>query len=159
MNLYVRRAAIGAAAGLVASISLVAVSTVTMPSNLPMAIALAVALGALYGLVLLPTPFAFAESTFTATALAVLVWSLLSVILLPALAGEAPQWNTNGMQAAFPQFAGWILYGAVLGFMTKALNDGVDRLMGAEVAPSKPAAPEAKRIVILGGGFAGMTTA
>ena len=154
LNRYVRRAAIGTAAGLIASIALVA----TQP-NRPLAILLALALGALYGMVVRPAPLAYADSLFTAAALAVAVWGVMSVIVLPALAGEPPRWDVEGVRAVFPEFAGWILYGAILGLTTQAFADGVNRVMGPEALPRKPSAAQATSIVILGGGFAGMTTA
>lgn len=155
MHSSLRRTVIGAVAGLIAGIALAPTL-----HNLPLAFLLAMALGALYGFAFRPTRLAFAESTFTAAALALPAWCLFSVVILPALAGEPPGWDAEGMHSTFPQFAGWIIYGAALGLITQALNDGAQRFMGAEPAPAPAAAaPPATRIVILGGGFAGMTTA
>lgn len=150
----VRRAAIGLAAGLIASVALVSAL-----HNLPLAILLAMALGGFYGMVFRPNRFAYAESTFTAAALAVLFWGVVSVILLPALAGRPPAWDAAGMLAVLPQFAGWITYGALLGLAIQALSDGVNQVMGPEATPPQQTSLVTTRVVILGGGFAGMTTA
>src|SRR5215472_17284234 len=54
---------------------------------------------------------------------------------------------------------GWVIYGAGLGLATQALNGVVEHVLGLEVVPSPPAESDKKRIVILGGGFAGMRVA
>ena len=152
-DVTIRRAAIGIASGLTGSIALVA----TLHNPL-LAIALGTLLGGLYGLAFRPAPLAYAESMFTAAALSIPVWTGLSIIVLPILSGNAPQWTVEDMRALFPQFVGWVLYGAVAGLVAQALSDVASKILGPEPAP--PAVEiEKTRIVILGGGFAGMTTA
>jgi NADH dehydrogenase len=63
------------------------------------------------------------------------------------------------MRAQFPALVGWIAYGALLGLFTPAFGDIATRLFGPEVDPASPQSGEPKRIVILGGGFAGTRTA
>src|SRR5260370_28409496 len=84
---------------------------------------------------------------------------VLSVIVFPTLAGIGPQWDSQGMRSLFPQFVGWVLYGAALGLVVQALSDGANQVLGPEPARRVSADAERIRIVILGGGFAGMTTA
>src|SRR5260370_4420434 len=154
MDPILRRSIIGIASGLICSVALVATL-----HGLLFGVALGVAIGTLYAIAVRPTPFAYAESIFTAAALAIPLWIVLSVIVFPTLAGIGPQWDSQGMRSLFPQFVGWVLYGAALGLVVQALSDGAKQVLGPEPARRVSAEAEKIRIVILGGGVARMTTA
>src|SRR5260370_9730174 len=130
---YVRRSTIGIASGLICSVALVS----TLHSLLS-GVALGVAIGTLYAIAVRPTPFAYAESIFTAGALAIPLWTVLSVIVFPTLAGIGPQWDSQGMRSLFPQFVGWMLSGAELGLVVQVLIDGTTHVLVPEPATPLP---------------------
>ena len=115
--------------------------------------------GACYSASLDPTRGTYVDNLMAGAALGVPLWGLVSVIGIPVLSGHQPEWNAEQMRSQFPALIGWVIYGAVLGFLIQALNDMAARFWGPETASRVPTETEKTRIVILGGGFAGMHTA
>ena len=154
MNRMIRQSLIGALAGGAASAALIATSGhagVSLPLGATIGAALALSTG--------PPPGAYLDNIMTAGALGVPLWGILSVITLPLLSGQTPEWSAAQMREHFPALVGWVLYGVTLGVLVQLLNDVAGRLLGPEPAPQPGIPKPKKRILILGGGFAGMRTA
>ncbi len=154
MNQLVRRAVIGSIAGAVASTPLIAALGHVV--GVPLLGAL---IGAGFAVLTGPTPGAYLDNVFTAGAYGVPLWAVLSVIALPLLSGQMPEWGAEQMRSHFPALVGWVLFGVALGFGTQLLNDIATRWLGPEAVPQTQDPTPKKRIVILGGGFAGMKAA
>jgi NADH:ubiquinone reductase (H+-translocating) len=156
MKLIVRRVLIGLVCGTVSSLFLcLAVRN----------IGLGLSLGALLGIAQI---FAFfdlrggsaIDRAMTCAALGFSFWATINVILLPLLAGQRPQWTAEGMRALFPALIGWLLFCFFLGILSQAAREVAKYFLGPESPARAPCPPEKMtQVVILGGGFAGVSTA
>jgi NADH dehydrogenase len=100
------------------------------------------------------------DRAMTGAAFSLPFWAAINLILLPVAAGQVPQWTAGDMRALFPALIGWLLFFVSLGTLAQATRRVSVHFFGPESprpAPSAP--PKTTHIVILGGGFAGVTTA
>jgi NADH dehydrogenase len=154
MNRSLRGRSIGLLSGAIASTALIA----TLRDG-PWSLLLGSAIGVAYFGSLRPTRRAYADNLMAGGSLGVPLWCLISVIAVPLLSRQMPEWNAEQMREHFPALVGWVVYGALLGIISQGLQDGAEYFFGPEPAPKAPAVSVSKRIVILGGGFAGMHAA
>jgi NADH dehydrogenase len=156
MKLVVRRVLIGLVCGTISSLFLcLAVRN----------IGLGLSLGALLGIAQI---FAFfdlksgsaIDRAMTCAALGLPFWATINVILLPLVAGQQPQWTAEEMRALFPALISWLLSCFFLGILSQGAREVAKYFLGPESPVRAISLPEkGTQVVILGGGFAGVTTA
>jgi NADH dehydrogenase len=154
MNRNSRRCLIGILGGAIASIVLIAAlhySTVNL--------LLGVLVGAVYSAGIRPTRWAYVDNLMAGASLGIPLWGLISVIAVPIMAGQRPEWSAEEMRQHFPVLVAWVVYGATLGIAIQGLQDLAALFFGPEPEPMVSTVSVKNRIVILGGGFAGMHTA
>jgi NADH:ubiquinone reductase (H+-translocating) len=154
MNRIFRRCLIGILGGAIASIVLVATlhySTVNL--------FLGLLVGAVYSVGIRPTRWAYVDNLMAGASLGIPLWSLISVIAVPIMVGQRPEWSAEEMRQHFPALVAWVVSGATLGIAIQALQDLAALFFGPEPESTVSPVSVKNRILILGGGFAGMHAA
>jgi NADH dehydrogenase len=102
-------------------------------------------------------PGGYAAMISGGTLYGLLWWIVGPLTLQPLLMGTGPTWSLAQAGAAFPSLIGLFLYGGVTGFCFYALLSLYRRSepVSLPVTPKEPR----RRIVILGGGFGGVSAA
>jgi NADH dehydrogenase len=154
MKRYLKHSWIGLGAGLASSPALIATQ-----SNIYIALTLAGVIGITFALAFRYSLHAYIDSLMTGAAFGIPLWASLSIIVFPIISGQMPHWAAAGMRALFPQLTGWLLYGASTGLLVQALRDLAFKRPAAIAEVPVPQIAHKKHVVILGGGFAGMSTA
>lgn len=89
-----------------------------------------------------------------------LCWTVLPLTLVPLAQGRSPSWSLTEANSAFPAMIGYLLYGAITGLCFYLAVTWYRS--GRADEPEAPVAPPKKllgRVVILGGGFGGVSAA
>jgi NADH:ubiquinone reductase (H+-translocating) len=113
-------------------------------------------LGAGFGGVFRHQPESAAASLTAGLLYGLLWWIVGPLTLSPLLAGLVPSWSLDDAAAGFPGLIAHLLYGGVMGVAFYLIAGAWGRR-----APGPPPVPDAPpvRLVILGGGFAGVSAA
>ena len=101
MNLIFRRCSIGILSGAAASTALTAT-----PHHALWNLILGVGIGAAYSAGLKPTRGAYVDNLLAGASLGVPLWGLVSVIAIPLLSGQMPEWSAEQMRQKFPRLGG-----------------------------------------------------
>jgi NADH dehydrogenase len=113
--------------------------------------------GVAFGAIFRYQPQGYAASLSNGLLFGLLAWIAIPLTLNPLLLGERPTWSLAEAGAAFPGLVGYLLYGGLTGLGFAGLVTQYLRLHPETelAAKSEPA----RRVLILGGGYAGMRAA
>ena len=130
----------------------------TSGAGLVVHLALATLIGAVVGMQYRHEPGSYAAQITLGVTFGLLGWILGPLTIRPLAEGQIPDWSIAVASAGFPSLMGHMLYGALT---IGGLYWAVDRWGGGAVLarPSERAADCVHRIVVLGGGFGGMSAA
>ncbi|MDZ7704450.1 MAG: NAD(P)/FAD-dependent oxidoreductase [Trueperaceae bacterium] len=139
---------VGEIAGLLGSSS--------MGVGLGLHLLVSVLVGASFGALFRYQPRGFTAAISAGVLYGLLWWLLGPLTLMPLLQGDGPAWSLAGASAAFPSLIGHLFYGGVTG-----LSFFVFASLDRRYLYSEQKRPDRKptRVVVLGGGFAGIKAA
>jgi NADH dehydrogenase len=121
--------------------------------------AVAAVAGSIYAMCFPPNSGTYADNMMASASLGIPLWGVTNGILIPFLSSRHMAWDAAAMKDNFARLLVWILFGTALGVLLQAFSQLAAVQFGTEVAPTVATPASVKRIVILGGGFAGMKTA
>ena len=116
-------------------------------------------LGAGFGALLRHQPRGQALMASAGLLYGLLWWIVGPIALGPLWDGRGPTWSLVEASPAFPSLIGHLLYGGVTGLGFYLLVAAYLRLRPEEGPAPAPVKAPTRRVVILGGGFGGMSTA
>jgi len=122
-------------------------------------LALAVVLGGAFGVVVRELGRTHAATMASGLLLGLVWWIVGSLTLAPLFDGDAPTWRIDVATAAFPSLIGDLFWGGLTGLFLSALVLAGLGAPAAEPVPVGRAETAGKRVVILGGGFGGVSAA
>ncbi len=116
----------------------------------------ALVFGCVYALAFAPERGTWLDHTVGGAAAGVVAWALASLTLYPVVVTAAPAWTPAGLVAAFPELVAWAVGGAGCGAVASVVGARVLDADKADAAAEDP--PVETRVVVVGGGFAGVAT-
>ena len=126
--------------------------------GLPLHVALSGLMGFTFGVLFGESSRYTAESLMNGLTYGFFGWVIVALNLVPILLGKGPQWQVTAVSKTFPHLLGYLLQGSVIGFGYPLLYQAITRkILPIQIETPTPP-PIRYRIVILGGGFAGVTT-
>src|SRR5262249_2811655 len=127
--------------------------------GLALLVVVAVGAGAAFGAVFRYQPHAYAATLSSGLLFGLLAWIAGPLTLIPLLLGQRLTWSLAEASAAFPGLLGYLLYGGLTGIGFYGLVTVYVRARPEPEAVAAPATTAPKRVVVLGGGFAGVSAA
>lgn len=120
-----------------------------------------VVLGFTYAALFTRVELGYSENMLSAVTFALLGWVLFMLVLIPLVMGQGGQWQASQAAEKFPALIAYLFQGALLGAIYHTMHRLANRTIGVIEVDEAAAEPEPvrQRIVILGGGFAGVEAA
>jgi NADH:ubiquinone reductase (H+-translocating) len=146
---FIRRPLVGLSASMMASFILH-----TSGSRLSTSFLFASLLATGYSFLAQPEPLAYISNAMSGGTVGIVIWA----VSLPLTAGRNRTLDAGFMRDNFGSLIGWVFFGLLFGLFLQVLHWIVFRIWGGEAGPAIPKTTPI-RIVILGGGFAGMRAA
>jgi NADH dehydrogenase len=125
--------------------------------GLPLHLVLSGLMGMIFGILFGESSSRTPESLMNGLTFGLFWWILVSLNLIPILMGIGPQWQVALVAKTLPILMGFLLQGSIIGLFYPLLFQGITlKIFPLHEEMESP--PSIKhRIVILGGGFAGVT--
>jgi NADH dehydrogenase len=142
------RAAVGGVAGVT-----------SLGAGTALDLATAALIGATFGLIFRYQPQGYAPTISSGVLYGLVWWIIGPLTVVPAVLGRGPTWSVKDANAALPSLIGHVLFGALTGLCYHALIGLYLRRRPQVAATAAPADSPVTRVVILGGGFGGVSTA
>ena len=107
-----------------------------------------------------PVSGAQVENLMSGMVLGIAAWVVLALNLYPVLMGSGPMWDVAAAAALFPQLIAYLLQGALISLVYGLVYERLaERLELTKPGMMVIRPPITKRVVILGGGYAGVNAA
>ncbi|MBI3459629.1 NAD(P)/FAD-dependent oxidoreductase [Candidatus Acetothermia bacterium] len=120
---------------------------------------IAALLGMGFGAIFRYQPGGYAATISSGLLYGLLWWIVGPLTLMPLLLGQGPTWSLKEANAVFSSLIGHLLYGGITAFSFYLLISLYLRARPETETITPPPQAPTKRIVILGGGFGGVSTA
>ncbi|MGH2403172.1 MAG: NAD(P)/FAD-dependent oxidoreductase, partial [bacterium] len=136
------------------------VGVTSLGAGVALDLVISIFIGATFGAIFRYQSLGYAPTISSGVLYGLLWWILGPLTLVPALLGRGPTWSLQEATAALPSLVGHVLYGALTGLSFYVLVTVYLRAHpDAAREPAQTQEAPTTRVVILGGGFGGVSTA
>lgn len=153
LPVLVRRGSIGFVAGIIPGFVLAATTDPWL-----LGVVLGPLLGLGYGIGFRTTDGSALDHGVAAATLGIPAWVLVSVVGAPLLRDGAPAWTVDAIGPVLSSLPVWMLAGTVFGALVPLVSRVLERTLGP-VSRDVPTPEVESRVIVVGGGFAGMAAA
>lgn len=120
---------------------------------------ISIIVGATYGALFRSYSDGYGANLMAGLAYGLVWWVLGGLTLFPLFLGESVRWSAEAARTAFPSLLGHLIYGGIAGLAFQAFADGLSLQPDTHRDRAPATGMDRPRILILGGGFAGVAVA